>query len=79
MNCRCNKARHLVAEDLDKHERAIVKNYHQAQQRAGSPRQFRSVLDQIEFLIGILSDPDVSRPAAKQVPVLRRILGQPGP
>lgn len=47
--------RHLDAEDLDEHADAIVAAYWDARRRAASPREFRSVCEQLAFLMEMVS------------------------
>ena len=52
----CELLAHLAARDLGEHVAAIVSGYLQAKKRDASPREFRSVLEHLDFLVQVVGD-----------------------
>ena len=70
----CLLTRHLASGSLDKHQAEIVEQYQLARKRGASSREFRSVLEHLEFLSNILeSSSKKLRRRAAQIKVLKAI------
>jgi CHAT domain-containing protein/pimeloyl-ACP methyl ester carboxylesterase len=57
--------RHLIEQTLAENINSIVQGYREAKKRGGSPREFRSVLEHIDFLIEMWRG-DTKTPAGKK-------------
>jgi CHAT domain-containing protein len=70
----CLLARHLASGNLDKNQAEIVEQYQLAQKRGASSREFRSILEHLEFLSNILeSSSKKLRRRAAQIKALKSI------
>lgn len=70
----CDLVLALADASLDKKKLAIVNAYRNAKARGASPREFRSVIDHLEFITDMAAD--AGKDAQKQATALREILGQ---
>ncbi|MBC7962851.1 MAG: hypothetical protein H7Y05_07895, partial [Steroidobacteraceae bacterium] len=51
----CDLVLAMAGETLDQQKQAIVNSYRQARSRGASPREFRSVIEHLDFLADIAS------------------------
>lgn len=57
--------RYVVEETLTEHTDSVVQGYREAKKRGGSPREFRSVLEHVDFLLAMWRG-DSKNPAQKK-------------
>jgi pimeloyl-ACP methyl ester carboxylesterase len=69
----CLLVRSLAAGSLDKNQAEIVSRYQRAQTRGASSREFRSVLEHLDFLLSILESLSKKQQHARQIKALEVI------
>jgi len=69
----CLLMRSLAAGGLDKNQADIVSRYLRAQTRGASSREFRSVLEQLDFLVNILESLGKRQQQGRQIRALKTI------
>jgi tetratricopeptide (TPR) repeat protein len=70
-------AHHLLQEDLKKHQVNLLKHYKDAWKHFGSPRELRSVIEHLEFIMMVLkSDHREAAHDSKERESMRRELGE---
>jgi tetratricopeptide (TPR) repeat protein len=72
----CDLVEALAGDALGERKQAIVAAYHYAKARGASPREFRSVLDHLEFLADMAADAGKEKVIRKQAAALREIVEQ---
>jgi hypothetical protein len=69
----CLLVRRLAARSLDKNQGEIVGRYQRARKRGASSREFRSVLEHLDFLLSILQGLSRKQQQARQIKALKAI------
>jgi len=69
----CLLTRHLAAGSLDKNQGEIVGRYQRARKRGASSREFRSVLEHLDFLLSILEGLSRKQQHTRQIRALKAI------
>jgi len=69
----CLLLRHVASGKLDKNQTEIVSRYQRAQRRGASSREFRSVLEHLDFLSNILESTGKKQHYTRQINALKAI------
>ncbi len=72
----CDLVQALAGSSLDEQKQAIVNAYRHARARGASPREFRSVLDHLDFLADMAADGSKRKEVKQQASALREIVEQ---
>ena len=68
--------RHVIEDTLTERKGIVVNSYREAKKRGGSPREFRSVLEHLDFLIAMWRGDAKSQAGKKRLGVLQDIREQ---
>ncbi len=75
----CDLLQALAGSTLDEQKQAVVDAYRHAKTRGASPREFRSVIDHLEFLADMAADGSKRKEVKQQAAALREIVEQLAP
>jgi len=75
----CDLVQALAGTTLDQQKQAIVDAYTYARSRGASPREFRSVIDHLEFLADMAADAGKRKVVQQQAAALREVVEQLAP
>ena len=75
----CDLVQALAGNTLDEKKQAVVDAYRHAKARGASPREFRSVIDHLEFLADMAADGSKRKDVKQQAAALREIVEKLAP